>query len=104
VALVRLAQMCQHERLLKHDGSSRVAAQTHSCLAAECLYGNDARGQAAYLKEVKVMQKAVVVVRRPGSGHVEGELDAGGQLVVLAMQQIQLLMGIAWRLRTSTMQ
>ncbi|KAF8491143.1 hypothetical protein F5888DRAFT_1737069 [Russula emetica] len=109
VALVRLAQMCQHERLLntmveslrRHMAASPQNAYMAMTLADE-LDLRVLRG-AAYLE---VMQKAIVVVRRPGSGHVEGELDADGRLVVSATQQMRLLSGyyrltMAWeQLRT----
>ncbi|KAI9509480.1 hypothetical protein F5148DRAFT_996597 [Russula earlei] len=110
VALVRLAQMCQHERLLnamveslrRHMGSSPLNAYMAMTLADE-LDLRMLRG-AAYLE---VMQKAVVVVRRPGSGPVEGEMDASGRLVVTTAQQMRLLSGyyrltMAWeQLRTA---
>ncbi|KAI0247455.1 hypothetical protein BJV78DRAFT_1276894 [Lactifluus subvellereus] len=109
IALVRLAQMCQHERLLntmveslrKHMSSSPQNAYIAMTLADE-LDLRVLRG-AAYLE---VMQKAVVVVRRPGPGPVEGEIDANGRLVVSATQQMRLLSGyyrltMAWeQLRT----
>jgi len=109
VALVRLAQMCQHERLLntmveslrRHMGSSLLNAYMAMTLADE-LDLRVLRG-AAYLE---VMQKAVVVVRRAGPGPVEGEIDADGRLVVSATQQMRLLSGyyrltMAWeQLRT----
>jgi hypothetical protein len=109
VALVRLAQMCQHERLLntmveslrRHMGSSPQNAYMAMTLADE-LNLRVLRG-AAYLE---VMQKAVVVVRRPGPGPAEGEIDAEGRLVVSATQQMRLLSGyyrltMAWeQLRT----
>ncbi|KAI0287270.1 hypothetical protein BC826DRAFT_917428 [Russula brevipes] len=109
VALVRLAQMCQHERLLntmveslrRHMGSSPQNAYMAMTLADE-LDLRVLRG-AAYLE---VMQKAVVVVRRAGTGPVEGEIDADGRLVVSAAQQMRLLSGyyrltMAWeQLRT----
>ena len=109
VALVRLAQMCQHERLLntmveslrRHMSSSLLNAYTAMTLADE-LDLRVLRG-AAYLE---VMQKAVVVVRRSGPGPVEGEIDGDGRLVVSATQQMRLLSGyyrltMAWeQLRT----
>jgi hypothetical protein len=96
ISLVRLAQMCQHERLLntmveslrKHMISSTQNAYMAMTLADE-LDLRVLRG-AAYLE---VMQKAVVVVRRPGPGPVEGELDRDGRLVVSATQQMRLLSG-----------
>ena len=109
VALVRLAQMCQHERLLntmveslrRHMGSSPQNAYMAMTLADE-LDLRVLRG-AAYLE---VMQKAVVVVRRSGPGPVEGQIDADGRLVVSPAQQMRLLSGyyrltMAWeQLRT----
>jgi len=103
VALVRLAQMCQHERLLntmveslrRHMGSSLLNAYMAMSLADE-LDLRVLRG-AAYLE---VMQKAVVVVRRSGPGPVEGEIDADGRLVVSAAQQMRLLSGY-YRLTTA---
>jgi len=96
VALVRLAQMCQHERLLntvieslrRHMGSSLQNAYMAMTLADE-LDLRVLRG-AAYLE---VMQKAVVLVRRPGPGPVEGQIDADGRLVVSPVQQMRLLSG-----------
>jgi hypothetical protein len=96
VALVRLAQMCQHERLLntmveslrRHMGSSPQNAYMAMTLADE-LDLRVLRG-AAYLE---VIQKSIVVVRRPGPGRVEGEIDADGRLVVSAAQQMRLLSG-----------
>jgi hypothetical protein len=96
IALVRLAQMCQHERLLntmveslrKHMSSSPQNAYMAMTLADE-LDLRVLRG-VAYLE---VMQRAVVVVRRPGSGPVEGDVDADGRLVVSATQQMRLLSG-----------
>ena len=109
VALVRLAQMCQHERLLntmveslrRHMGASPQNAYMAMTLADE-LDLRVLRG-AAYLE---VMQKAVVVIRRSGQGPVEGEIDADGRLVVSSTQQMRLLSGyyrltMAWeQLRT----
>jgi hypothetical protein len=109
VALVRLAQMCQHERLLntmveslrRQMGSSPQNAYMAMTLADE-LDLRVLRG-AAYLE---VMQKSVVVVRRPGPGPVEGQIDADGRLVVSPAQQMRLLSGyyrltMAWeQLRT----
>jgi len=96
VALVRLAQMCQHERLLntmveslrKLMSSSPQSAYMAMTLADE-LDLRVLRG-AAYLE---VMQRAVVVVRRPGSGPSEGEIDSDGRLVVSVPQKMRLLSG-----------
>jgi hypothetical protein len=96
VALVRLAQMCQHERLLntmveslrKLMSSSPQNAYMAMTLADE-LDLRVLRG-AAYLE---VMQRAVVVVWRPGSGPSEGEIDSDGRLVVSVPQKMRLLSG-----------
>ncbi|KAH9053956.1 hypothetical protein EDB83DRAFT_2393068 [Lactarius deliciosus] len=96
VALVRLAQMCQHERLLntmveslrKLMSSSPQNAYMAMTLADE-LDLRVLRG-AAYLE---VMQRAVVIVRRPGSGPNEGEIDSDGRLVVSVPQKMRLLSG-----------
>ncbi|KAF8466531.1 hypothetical protein DFH94DRAFT_780310 [Russula ochroleuca] len=109
VALVRLAQMCQHERLLNTMVESlrrhMVASPQNAYMAMTLADELDLRvlRGAAYLE---VMQKAVAIVRQPGSGHVEGEVDADGRLVVSATQQMRLLSGyyrltMAWeQLRT----
>ncbi|KAI0258189.1 hypothetical protein BC834DRAFT_926579 [Gloeopeniophorella convolvens] len=108
IALVRLAQMCQHERLLNTMVESLrklMTTSTQNAYMALTLADElDLRGLrgASYLE---VMQKAVVVVRR-GTGPAEGSLDDDGRLVVSPAQQMRLLSGyyrltMAWeQLRT----
>ncbi|KAA1475693.1 hypothetical protein DENSPDRAFT_867026 [Dentipellis sp. KUC8613] len=96
ITLVRLAQLCNHERLLttmvdslkKLMSSSTQNAYMAMTLADE-LDLRTLRGNA-YLE---VMQKASVVVKRPGDGSEEGDIDADGRLVVSQLQQLRLLSG-----------
>jgi hypothetical protein len=103
VRLVRLAQLCDHERLLTTMvGILRQMMTlnlTYAYLAmtlADELNLRELRG-AAYLE---VMQRAVVVARSEAAGQAsaqdgkpEGELDDEGRLVVTPTQRLRLLSG-----------
>jgi len=96
--LIRLAQLCSHERLLNTmvDLLKQVMVQNKqfAYLAMSLADELDLRvlKGSAYLE---VMQKGVVVRRGNGasSNEVEGELDPSGRLIVNPTQQFRLLSG-----------
>ncbi|KAI9430552.1 hypothetical protein H4582DRAFT_2016394 [Lactarius indigo] len=90
VALVRLAQMCQHERLLNTMVESLRKLMSSSPQSA---YMAMTLADELDLRVLQVMQRAVVIVRRPGSGPSEGEIDSDGRLVVSVPQKMRLLSG-----------
>ncbi|KAI0040828.1 hypothetical protein FA95DRAFT_1549397 [Auriscalpium vulgare] len=107
VALVRLAQLCNHERLLTTMVDSLRKLMTGSIqnayvamTLADELDLRVLRG-AAYLE---IMQKASVIVARPShklAGLYPGEFDESSRLIVSQAQQLRLLSGfhrmsVAW--------